>query len=479
MQLLLRKEEWHTFECKRALISPSKLLETAVAFANTDGGTIAVGLEDPKKATGRNRVTGISEGASNLSDFLKLLEKDIDPPLPPVQREETPITNRDNKSDHLALFRIPKSDTVHSLKNGDTFVRRGQQNVKIGAREIERLQYEKGARHFEDEASTIQDITELDEGLLKKYIDDTGGAGLDIWQFLKDNGLAVRRNGTMVLTKAGVLLFGKNPSVLLKGKCGIKISHYFGTAPTYSGNPNFVEKPFTIEGPLLKQIEVALGYFRSVVKKSPPKLRGATFRPSILIPEWAFQESVTNAVVHRNYSIADDIHIRFFDDRVEIESPGTYPGHVTANNLRTERFARNPLIQRTLNRFEDSPNLDIGEGVDRMFKIMKEHNLYEPLYLPPNIRPNSVLLMLLNLQRLKYWDTVSKYLDKHFIIANQKAREITDIQDSVEMSRLLKGWVKQGLLQRLGSSKKAAYYKKPNVELSRGLFSRPLKIKRK
>ena len=114
-----------------------------------------------------------------------------------------------------------------------------------------------------------------------------------------------------------------------------------------------------------------------------------------------------------------------------------------------------------------------------MFKIMKEHNLYEPLYLPPNIRPNSVLLMLLNLQRLKYWDTVSKYLDKHFIIANQKAREITDIQDSVEMSRLLKGWVKQGLLQRLGSSKKAAYYKKPNVELSRGLFSRPLKIKRK
>jgi len=472
LQLFLDTQEWQTFECKRAAVQPRKLLETAVAFANTDGGFIVIGLEDPSKAMSANRLIGISENTDNVSEFLKLLEKEIDPPLRLWNKFELNITNIKKTVDKLLVINVKKSIEVHSLKNGDTWVRRGKQNVKIGAQEIRRLQYEKGTVRFEDETSGIPMLDDIEIELLREYKKDTESESQDDWQFLKDNGLAIKANGSFHLTKAGGLLFGKNPSVLLKSKCGIKISHYYGIKPTYSGEPNFVRRPFTVEGPLLYQIQKTIKYFREIVKASPPKLKGGTFRPSLLIPEWAFQEAVTNAVIHRNYFVQNDIQIRFFDDRIEIESPEIYPGHITPFNIRSERFSRNPVIQRTLNRFQEAPNLDIGEGVDRIFKIMKEKNLYEPLYFPSSLRPNSVLLILFNLQKIEYWDTVSKYLEEHYRITNNEARRITAVNDILKMSRLLKSWVDKGLLERIGKAKKEIYYRKPGQEIPKGLFSK-------
>jgi len=473
LKIFLDTDEWQNFECKRAAVQPRKLLETAVAFANTDGGWLVIGLEDPTKASNDKRLIGISENTDNVSEFLKLLEKEIDPPLRLWNKFELDITNTAKVPDKLLVVNIKKSNDVHSLKNGDTFVRRGKQNIKIGSTEIIRLKYEKGAIKFEDEPSGKKTLEDFDINLLNIYKRDTQSEGEDDWQFLKDNGLAIKQNGTFELTKAGILIFAKNPSVVLGSKCGVKVSHYYGTKPTYSGEPNFVSRPFTIEGPLLHQIQKPLEYFRNVVKKSPPKLSGSVFRSSLLIPEWAFQEAITNAVIHRNYFVQDDIQVRFFDDRIEIESPGSYPGHITVGNIRFERFARNPLILRTLNRFQAAPNLDIGEGVDRMFKVMREQNLYEPLYFPPSIRPNSVLLILLNLQRIGYWDTVSKYLDKHYRITNSEARRITSVSDTLKMSRLLKSWVAKGLLEKMGAGFRGnIYYRKPGVEVPVAIFKK-------
>lgn len=472
VKIFLDTQEWQTFECKRAAIKPADLLETIIGFANADGGLVVVGLEDPLKEHGEKRLIGISENPDNISEFLKLIDKEIDPPLILWGKFELNITNAQGLPDKLLVFNIKKSNDVHSLKRGDTYVRKGRQNIKIGSTEIMRLKYEKGAIKFEGEKSGITSLENLDRNLLDEYKKDTLSAESDYWQFLKDNGLAVGDNGKYELTKAGVLLFAKNPAINLASKCGIKISHYYGTKPTFTGKPNFVARPFTIEGPLMKQIEQAIEYFRNIVKNSPPKLSGASFNPTFLVPEWAYQEAITNAVIHRNYFVQDDIQVRFFDDRVEIESPGTYPGHITTENIRTERFARNPLILRTLNRFQTAPNLDIGEGVNRMFKVMKEQNLYEPLFFPPTIRPNSVLLFLFNIHRVEYWDTVSKYLDENYRITNKIARDITDVHDVLKVSRLLHGWVEKGLLEKIGKAKKDSYYRKPGQEVPKDLFSR-------
>jgi len=472
LEFILSEREWQTFECKRASVKPSKLLETVLAFANSEGGILVVGIEDPEKAVGRVRLFGLSENPNNTGEFLKLFEKEIDPQIKVWRQFELEITNKEGLADKLLICRIDKSDDVHSLRHGDTYVRRGNQNVKIGSREIIRLKYEKGALKFEDELSGIRALDGLDGDLLDRFKKELGGGSIDTWQFLKDNGLAGKNKNGYELTKAGVLIFAPNPSIALKGKFGIKISHYHGIKPEFTGEPNFLRRPFSIEGPLLYQIEQALNYFRDTVRSSPPKLKHSTFQSSLLIPGWAFQEAVTNAVIHRNYSLQNDIQIRFFDNRIEIESPGTYPGQVTVNNILTERYARNPIILRTLNRFADAPNLDIGEGVNRMFELMRQKNLYEPLYVPPHISPHSVLLVLFNLERIEYWDIVSKFLETKYRITNQQARQITGVKDTLKMSRLLKMWVDKGLLEKIGSTdKKAVYYIRPGRNIPSTLFS--------
>src|ERR1035437_1413703 len=143
VQIFLDNDEWQTFECKRAAIEPSKLLETVIAFANTDGGFIVVGLEDPRKAHGNKRLIGISEKPDNVSDFLKLIEKEIEPPIILWGKFELDITNVNGKPDKLFVISVQKSNDVHSLKRGDTFSRKGNQNVKIGSTEIMRMKYEK------------------------------------------------------------------------------------------------------------------------------------------------------------------------------------------------------------------------------------------------------------------------------------------------------------------------------------------------
>lgn len=472
VQIILDYKEWQVFECKRARVEPAKILETIVAFANAEGGTLILGLEDPEKAPKEARLIGINEGPDNISDVINLIPKEITPPLPKIGQHRISITNVAGNKDELLALVIERSTDVHSLRRGDTYLRRGRHNNKLTAQEIIRLKYSKGAIRYEGEPAFNVDISELDNELLKKFQEATGSTNVDILQFLKDNGLTYRDNGKEILNKAALLLFAKNPSVALKSKCGIKISHYSGTKPVYTGEPNFLRKPFTIERPLLRQIQEAYKYLETWLV-NPPKLKGAAFKGSIKYPKWALQEAITNAVIHRDYSIQNDIQLRIFDDRIEIESPGTFPGNVTVVNIRRERFARNPIILRTLNRFgEESPNLDIGEGVDRMYKIMKEANLYEPIYFPPHITPNSVFLILFNIERVTYWDTVSKYLDKKFKITNKELRQITGIADTLRASRLLKTWTRQGLLEEgKGVSKKLKYYHKPGVKLEPSLFS--------
>ena len=97
---------------------------------------------------------------------------------------------------------------------------------------------------------------------------------------------------------------------------------------------------------------------------------------------------------------------------------------------------------------------------------MRKNNLYEPLFFPPSLRPNSVLVLLFNMQKIEYWDTVSKYLDDNYRIKNKEAREITGITDTTKMSRMLKQWLNKGLLERVEKGFKGNfYYKKIGIEI--------------
>jgi ATP-dependent DNA helicase RecG len=108
--------------------------------------------------------------------------------------------------------------------------------------------------------------------------------------------------------------------------------------------------------------------------------RTGTFEDVGLVPQDAWWEGVVNAAVHRSYSMAGDhIHVDIFDDRIEIASPGRFPGLVDFEHPEhMTRFARNPRIARVCADLRIGQEL--GEGIRRMFDEMRAAGLTDPLY---------------------------------------------------------------------------------------------------
>lgn len=97
-------------------------------------------------------------------------------------------------------------------------------------------------------------------------------------------------------------------------------------------------------------------------------------------PSEALKEILVNAVIHRDYSLNDDIHVKIFDNRIEIQSPGKLPGYISINNIYEERFSRNPNIVRMLHNLPNPVNHDIGEGLDTAKNELKKAGLVDPIF---------------------------------------------------------------------------------------------------
>ncbi|MCZ4092633.1 ATP-binding protein [Sinorhizobium psoraleae] len=97
-------------------------------------------------------------------------------------------------------------------------------------------------------------------------------------------------------------------------------------------------------------------------------------------PSEALKEILVNAVIHRDYSLNDDIHVRIFDNRIEVQSPGKLPGYMKIENLYEERFSRNPNVVRMLHNLPNPVNHDIGEGLDTAKNELKKAGLVDPIF---------------------------------------------------------------------------------------------------
>ncbi len=138
-------------------------------------------------------------------------------------------------------------------------------------------------------------------------------------------------------------------------------------------------------------------------------MEGSGFKTRYRFPQRVVKEAITNAVVHRDYRLNRDIHIRIFDDRVEVESPGRLPGNLTPATIDKARsMPRNSMLARNLREFPNPPNVDAGEGVPMMFAQMAQASLYEPLYREQlEAAVPTLLVTLLNEERPPLWVQVA------------------------------------------------------------------------
>jgi ATP-dependent DNA helicase RecG len=166
-------------------------------------------------------------------------------------------------------------------------------------------------------------------------------------------------------------------------------------------------------------------------------------------------------VIHRDYSINDDVHIRIFDNRIEVQSPGPLPGHVTVANILEERAARNPKAVRLLNKFRNPPNKDVGEGLNTAFEAMRNLKLKEPVIEQIG---GSVLVTLKHAKLGTPEQIIVNYLRDKDEVNNAIARSICFIGSENSIKRIFQKMMGSGLIVRIPDRplNKTGYAKGPN-----------------
>jgi ATP-dependent DNA helicase RecG len=271
----------------------------------------------------------------------------------------------------LLVFEVEPGDSVHANQKDEVFLRVGDENRKLNFAQRQELLYDKGQSSYEAGSSGVS-LDSVEEALLRSYAIAVGAP--DPTRLLRARGLALDDE----LTIAGCLLFAEASQSLLP-EAFIRVLRYRGRERGSGARQQLVDD-VKLEGPIPKQLTDA----REEIKRLQPTRRalgpGGTFEDVPLVPEDAWLEGIVNAAVHRSYSVVGDhIRVEIFDDRIEISSPGRFPGLVDLNDpLQAMRFARNPRIARVC--ADLSLGQELGEGIRRMFEEMRHAGLTDPVY---------------------------------------------------------------------------------------------------
>ena len=368
---ILSKEENQTFDRKSINISPKDLAIPIVAFANADGGDIAIGITDKNR-----RIEGIDFETKKLNELLRV-PFDFCNPTIKVGIEKVPCVDENGRKNHVLVMHVDASPQVHANQADDVFLRVGDKSKLQTFEERLQLNYDKGERYFEDKAVPDAMIDDIDMDFVKEYIDKIN-YGKSPLEYLKENrGFIKEKDGEVQISSAAILLFGKNPqNFFLRAR--IRFIRYEGTEEKFGTEMNVI-KDVIFEGTLLNMINEAIAYLDTQVKEKTYLGPDGTFVTDEEYPKFVRQELIVNAVTHRAYSITGtDIQIKMFDDHIVVESPGKLPGLVRADNIRFTHFSRNPKIAEFLKNYKFVK--EFGEGVNRMCNELEQVGLKDPLY---------------------------------------------------------------------------------------------------
>lgn len=440
-------DEGQFSDVKAIEISPASLTKTLSAFANADGGDIYIGVDE----TGQTKVRSWRgfDNPEAANGHLQAFEEFF-----PLGSDFLYEFIRCEAHRGLLLHaQVNRTQGIKTASNRMPYVRRGAQSLPVDTPEkMKRLEYSKGVVSFETERLNAPKdlVTESDvviEFIKRVVPQNTPEAFLRKQVLLRDD----------CPTVGCVLLFADEPQALLPKRCGIKVYRY-KTKEAEGFRDALAFTPKTVEGCLYRQIAEAVHETTEVVEAIPKM--GKQGLEGISYPPEALHEIITNAVIHRDYSIADDIHIRVFDNRIEIQSPGRLPAHVTVENILRERFARNGALVRLLNKFPDPPNKDVGEGLNTAFAAMTKLGLKEPTIVEDT---NSVLVIIKHEPLASPEESILDWLQTHPTINNSQARDITYITQDHRIKTIFGRMVKKGMIEQVpGTRTNATAYRLPD-----------------
>jgi predicted HTH transcriptional regulator len=346
---LLKRPEGKTLEFKRDLSSPAGVLRTIIAFANTSGGTLLIGVEDRTR-----NVRGISEPLDTEERLANILSDSISPRLVP-ELEVLPW-----RRTHVVAVEIhPSSRRPHYLKSAGpekgVYVRVGSSNRQADKELIAELRRFASGESYDEEPVPDLDSEAIDFSAASEQFASKRKlkrAELETLHML------TKHQGRKVPTVGGVLLFGRERERRFPD-AWIQAGRFDGTDKVH------ILDTLTIHSPLPRAVEEAIAF---VQKHDLHGIRisGIRHTDTWTLPPAAVREAIINAVVHTDYSQrGGPIRVAFFDDRLEVENPGLLPFGLTVQDMRegVSRL-RNRVIGRV---FRELGYIEQwGSGIKRM-----------------------------------------------------------------------------------------------------------------
>jgi ATP-dependent DNA helicase RecG len=432
---LLNQQENHFLDFKSVDTQPASLTKHLSAFANADGGELYVGIDQVTK--GKRKIfkwRGFPDQES-ANAHIQVIEEFF--PL----GDYASCAFISCKGSHGILLKIEvkKTPAVKKASDGTVYLRRGAQSLPQDApKKIRQLELNKGIASYETETVSSEADIVINSPTLANFLSSVIPSA-DAITWLKKEHLIVGDKPTV----AAVLLFAEVPQAILPKHCGIKILRY-QTQDKEGRRAVLSFDPITIEGHLYKCIYDSVSKTVEIIENIP-KL-GMFGLERIDYPPETLHEIITNAVLHRDYSIATDIQIRIFDNRVEVESPGKLPGHITVDNILQERYSRNGSIVRLINKFPNPPNKDVGEGLNTAFNAMTQLKLKAPIIVED---ANKVTVYIKHEPLASPAEAVLQYLDTNYTITNSRARKLTGITSENSMKKVFYSLRDKNLIERV------------------------------
>ncbi len=361
-------------------IKPAKIAEELIGMLNADGGILVFGVADDGTIENLNDL-------GNKLDGYRTLIFDFIHPACNVKLEEVEIDGK-----LIFLFHVEQElERVFCIKdNKKHFLRVHDSNRLLDLDRIKKLEYDKSIRRFEEEIVKGFEQEDLDQELLQEYKLKLNYKG-SILDLLVKRHLATKKAEEYLFKNALVLLFASDPEKYITS-ASVRYIRYEGTE-ALTGVSHNVVKDERFENNVPRLIDEIKAFLKASFKDYHfLDMESGRFKKVPEYPEEAWLEGIVNALCHRSYNVQGNaIYIKHFDDRLEISNSGPLPAQVTIENIKSERFARNPRLARVL---EDLGYVrQLNEGVSRIYESMEKSMLSIPEYHEKN---GTIYLILRN-----------------------------------------------------------------------------------
>jgi ATP-dependent DNA helicase RecG len=354
------------------LHSEHSLCAEVIAFCNSGGGRIFIGIENESR-----RIVGLSKEDINRINVLipKVATESINPQICLLSENILLLDGL------VMVLTIPDGISKPYMDNkGAIWVKNGSDKRKVTSREeMQRMFQSAGLLHGDEIPANGLTIADIDQPFFKAFFQKEYGESLDE----QDNPLQViLENMNLVqesnLNIAGALLFAKQPSFRLPTFI-VKAVAYPGTdidEDTYIDSRDMVGKISDIFQQVISFLIINTRHAQA------NQTVNTTSEP--VIPKIVFEELVANALIHRDYFISAPVRIFIFSDRIEIISPGHLPNNLTVQNIKSGNSnIRNPILASFATKL--LPYRGLGNGVRRALKAYaaiefnddRENNLFK------------------------------------------------------------------------------------------------------